>query len=158
MLMTDLFPAGERVELGTKLFSAEDIIRFARRFDPQPFHVDAEQAKESLFGGLCASGWHTSAGWMATFLAFWSAECSRLAAEGSAPPQLGPSPGFRKLAWLRPVFAGDSITYFVTPIDSRPLASRPGWRVNSMLSEGRNQNGEWVIRFESTVLEPAEAR
>ena len=153
MAMVDLFPLGERIELGTKLFTAEDIIRFAERFDPQPFHMDAELAKESLFGGLCASGWHTSANWMATFLAFWNAECRKLAASGQTPPRLGPSPGFHNLAWLKPVFAGDTITYFVTPTGARPLASRPGLQINSMLAEGRNQNGEWVIRYESTVLE-----
>lgn len=153
MKMAELNKPGVRLEVGTLEFTAEDIIRFATKFDPQPFHIDPEAAKDYVFGALCASGWHTSAGWMKTFLAYWTRECKRLAAQGIEPPKLGPSPGFRKLQWLRPVFAGDRITYFATLLESRALASRPGTRVNTTLNEGVNQNGETVIRFESNVLE-----
>ena len=153
MRMAELYPFGQAVEIGSLTFTAEDIMRFARDFDPQPFHLDEEQAKQALFGGLCASGWHTSAGWMKCFVPFWMGECRRLAAEGIVPPNLGPSPGFTKLAWLKPVFAGDTITYSVTLTGSRELASRPDRLINTILNAGRNQNGEAVIRFESTVLE-----
>lgn len=153
MRMAELYAIGQRLETGTLEFAAEDIIRFASKYDPQPFHLDAEAAKNYVFGALCASGWHTSAGWMKMFLSFWKGECKRLAAEGQQPPRLGPSPGFKKLQWLRPVFAGDSITYFVTLLDSRELASRPGTWLNTTLNEGINQNGDTVIRFESGVLE-----
>ena len=153
MRMAELYPFDRTVEIGSLTFTAEDIVRFARDFDPQPFHLDAELASKALFGGLCASGWHTSAGWMKCFVAFWSGECRRLAAEGIAPPKLGPSPGFTKLVWLKPVFAGDTITYSVTLTASRPLASRPDRLINTIANAGRNQNGEEVIRFESTVLE-----
>ncbi len=153
MRMAELYAFGEAVEIGSLTFTAEDIIRFARDFDPQPFHLDAELARHALFGGLCASGWHSSAGWMKCFVPFWTSECRRLAAEGIAPPKLGPSPGFTNLRWLKPVFAGDTITYSVTLTASRELASRPGRLINTILCAGRNQNGEPVIRFESTVLE-----
>lgn len=153
MRMAELYPFGEAVEIGSLTFTAEDIVRFAKAFDPQPFHLDEERAKTALFGGLCASGWHTSAGWMKCFTEFWMGECRRLAAEGIVPPNLGPSPGFTKLGWLKPVFAGDTITYSVTLTASRPLASRPGRLINTIHNAGRNQNGEAVIRFESTVLE-----
>ena len=153
MRMAELYPFGEAVDIGSLTFTAEDIIRFAKDFDPQPFHLDEEQAKQALFGGLCASGWHTSAGWMKCFVPFWMGECRRLAAKGIVPPNLGPSPGFTKLAWLKPVFAGDTITYSVTLTGSRELASRPDRLINTILNAGRNQNGEAVIRFESTVLE-----
>ena len=153
MRMAELYPFGEAVDIGSLTFTAEDIIRFAKDFDPQPFHLDEEQAKQALFGGLCASGWHTSAGWMKCFVPFWMGECRRLAAEGIVPPNLGPSPGFTKLAWLKPVFAGDTITYSVTLTGSRELASRPDRLINTILNAGRNQKGEPVIRFESTVLE-----
>ena len=153
MRMTDLYPLNERTIIGSHHFTAEDIIRYARQFDPQPFHVDAEVAKDALFGGLCASGWHTCAGWMTCFVAFWSAEYVRLKKEGIEPPELGPSPGFTNLRWLKPVFAGDTITYAVTLTASRSLASRPGRALNTILCAGENQNGEPVIRFESTVLE-----
>ncbi|AOF88698.1 MULTISPECIES: MaoC family dehydratase [Rhizobiaceae] len=153
MRMAELYPFNETVEIGSLTFTAEDIIRFAKSFDPQPFHLDAELAKHALFGGLCASGWHSAAGWMKCFVPFWVRECKRLAKEGIVPPNLGPSPGFTKLGWLKPVFADDTITYSVTLMASRELASRPGRLVNTILCAGRNQNGEPVIRFESTVLE-----
>lgn len=153
MRMAELYPVGTAVEIGSLTFTAEDIVRFARDFDPQPFHLDAELARHTLFGGLCASGWHSSAGWMKCFVPFWAGECRRLAAEGIAPPKLGPSPGFAGLSWLKPVFADDTITYSVTLLGSRQLASRPDRLINTFLCAGRNQNGEPVIRFESTVLE-----
>jgi acyl dehydratase len=153
MRMAELYAFGEAIEIGSLTFTAEDIIRFAGDFDPQPFHLDAELARHALFGGLCASGWHSSAGWMKCFVPFWLGECKRLAAEGHTPPQLGPSPGFTNLRWLKPVFAGDTITYSVTLTASRELASRPGRLVNTILCAGKNQNDEPVIRFESTVLE-----
>ncbi|MGJ7041060.1 acyl dehydratase [Shinella sp. BE166] len=153
MRMVELYAVGQTVEIGSLTFTAEDIIRFAKNFDPQPFHLDEELAKQALFGGLCASGWHSSAGWMKCFVPFWLGECKRLAREGITPPNLGPSPGFTKLSWLKPVFAGDTITYSVTLLASRELTSRAGRLVNTILCAGKNQNGEPVIRFESTVLE-----
>ncbi|WP_431319953.1 MaoC family dehydratase [Rhizobium sp. YTU87027] len=153
MIMAERYAAGEKTDIGSYLFTAERIIHFAERFDPQPFHLDAEAAKATLFGGLCASGWHTCAAWMKTFIAYWSAECARLASEGVKPPKLGPSPGFQKLQWLRPVYAGEEVAYSVTFLASRPLASRPGCRLNSILCEGMIADGTPVIRFESTVIE-----
>ncbi|MFT4185138.1 MAG: MaoC family dehydratase [Rhizobium sp.] len=153
MKMIDLYPAGERTEIGSRLFTPEDIVRFASRFDPQIFHVDAEAARDTLFGGLCASGWHTCAVWMRTFVDYWKSETARLVAEGVKPPNLGPSPGFRNLQWLRPVFAGDTVTYGVTLLASRPMASRPGWTLNTIACDGTNQHGVPVLRFESSVLE-----
>lgn len=68
MTMEEFYATGRRTVIGSLTFTADDIIRFARDFDPQPFHLDAEEARHSLFGGLCASGWHTSAGWMQCFV------------------------------------------------------------------------------------------
>ncbi|MFB2550631.1 MaoC family dehydratase [Ensifer soli] len=153
MRLEHLHPKGTRVVIGTLAFPREDIVAFARDFDPQPFHLDEEAARRSLFGGLCASGWHTASGWMKTFVAFWTEESRRLAADGIVPPKLGPSPGFRELKWLKPVYAGDSITYAVTFLSARAVESRPGWRMNTILCEGRNQFDEDVIRFESSVIE-----
>ncbi|MDX1062250.1 dehydratase [Sinorhizobium medicae] len=153
MTLEELYQTGRKVVTGSLTFTAEDIIRFARNFDPQPFQVDEEQARHSLFGRLCASGWHTSAGWMQCFLRFWKEEARRLAAEGLHAPKLGPSPGFKELRWLKPVYAGDTITYAVTLLEARIVASRPGWRINTILCEGENQHGEPVIRFESKVIE-----
>jgi len=90
---------------------------------------------------------------MKSFVAYWSKETARLKSEGIEPPKLGPSAGFQKLQWLKPVFAGDTVTYSVTLLSSRALASRAGWTLNTILCEGENQNGVPVLRFESTVLE-----
>lgn len=153
MKMIELYPAGHRVKTGTRVFDADDIIRFATKYDPQPFHMDVEAAKSYVFGALCASGWHTCAGWMRCFIDFWGSEVRRLKAEGLAPPQLGPSPGFEQLQWLKPVYAGDTITYSLTSLESRPLASRPGLILNTGIGEGVNQNSEAVLRFRTKILE-----
>lgn len=153
MRLVELSPPSRKVVTGTLLFTAEDIIRFARKYDPQPFHVDADAARGYVFGGLCASGWHTCAGWMKTYISYWNAEVARLESEGIVAPKLGPSAGFRKLQWLRPVYAGDSITYSVEVTGSRPLISRSGTWINQTLNDGVNQNGDVVMRYEGTVLE-----
>jgi len=153
MKLIALSPVGQKVITGTIVFTAADIIRFAEKFDPQPFHLDAEAAKNFIFGGLCASGWHTAANWMRAFLDHWTDEVEKLAREGRVAPKLGPAAGFQKLQWLKPVYAGDRIIYAVTLLSSRPLTSRPGTLMNTILCEGDNQNGETVIRFESSVLE-----
>ena len=153
MRMIEVYPAGTAVVIGSKLFTAEDIIRFAQQFDPQPFHTDAEAAKQYVFGGLCASGWHTCAQWMRIFVDFLTADAERLTTSGIIPPKLGPSPGFRELSWLKPVYAGDTVTYSVTMLESRPLASRPGWLINTNRTEAVNQHGEPVLRFIGSVLE-----
>jgi acyl dehydratase len=153
MKMLDLYPAGTRLELGRVTFTAEDIIRFAEKFDPQPFHIDAEAAKTYVFGALCASGWHTCANWMKSFIGFIGREIERLKAEGIAPPMIGPSPGFAELQWLKPVFAGDTITFFMIPLESRTVQGRNRYILNSALSEGVNQHGETVLRFKSNLIE-----
>jgi acyl dehydratase len=151
--LLDLYPAGTRLELGNVTFTAEDIVRFAKQFDPQPFHVDAVAAKDYVFGALCASGWHTCANWMKSYIGFITREVGRLNAKGIAPPKLGPSPGFAELQWLKPVYAGDTITLFMTPIDSRTVQGRNRYILNSALSEGVNQHGETVLRFKSNLIE-----
>ncbi|MCJ8519361.1 acyl dehydratase [Pseudorhizobium tarimense] len=153
MRLIELSPPGKRVITGTMLFTAEDIIRFAKQFDPQPFHVDAEAARNYVFGSLCASGWHTCAGWMKMFMEYWTAEMKRLSQEGIRPPQLGPSAGFKTLQWMKPVYVGDNITYSVELIESRPVVSRPGTWINITSNDGVNQHGEVVMRYEGTVLE-----
>ena len=73
--------------------------------------------------------------------------------DGAGPaPEFGPSPGFKNLKWLKPVFAGETVRYTRTWLDHRALASRPGWRVLSMRAEGFNSTGDKVIEFESAVL------
>ncbi|AYD01670.1 dehydratase [Neorhizobium sp. NCHU2750] len=90
---------------------------------------------------------------MKTFVTYWGKEQARLLAGSLVPPKLGPSPGFKKLQWLRPVYAGDTVTYSVTLVESRPLASRPGTMLHVIANEGVNQRGEAVLSFEGSVLE-----
>lgn len=138
---------GETVELGSHLFTREDILSFATRFDPQRFHVDEEAAKDSLFGGLCASGWHTACVWMRLMAAHRARTAAAIAEAGRRPAQHGPSPGIRELKWLKPVYPGDVIAYRSTPEEKRGLRSRPGWGLVVTRNEGMNQKGEMVISF-----------
>ena len=149
MSLDKFFRLGEIVDIGTYTFEPEAIKAFARKYDPQPFHVDEEAAKNSVLGGLCASGWHTASAWMRCNIA------TPLGAEwdGSGPaPEFGPSPGFKNLKWLKPVFAGETVRYTRTWLDHRALSSRPGWRVLSMRAEGFDSTGDKVIEFDSAVL------
>ncbi|HEY8384394.1 MAG TPA: MaoC family dehydratase [Microvirga sp.] len=149
--LDDMVP-GEVSELGAFTFTAEDIVRFARAFDPQPFHVDPEAARHSLFGGLCASGWHTAAVWMKLMIAHRDRAREEARSQGLRPPNLGPSPGFKNLKWARPVYAGDTITYRSSIVGTRPSASRPGWGLAFHRNSGTNQHGEEVFAFDGAVF------
>jgi acyl dehydratase len=138
---------GERTELGSHTFTAEEIKAFARRFDPQRFHVDEEAAKATHFGALCASGWHTTAVYMRHFVDAERREADALRARGETPARDGPSPGIRDLRWHRPVFAGDTITFAREVKELRETASRPGWGLMVALNTGTNQHGELVLSF-----------
>ena len=145
----DEITIGQRIELGSFVFTAEEIVAFARSFDPQPFHLDEAAAKASSFGRLAASGWHTAAVWMATMV---SHRKRQLALVDGRAPRLGPSPGFRNLRWSKPVFAGDRITYVSEVADKRDSASRPEWGLFFHRNTGLNQHGEEVFSFDGCVF------
>ena len=146
------FRIGETIDLGSHLFEAEEIKAFARKFDPQPFHVDEESAKGTLFGALCASGWHTASMWMKYNL-LHREDVDGVPWEGPGPrPQFGPSPGFDKLRWLKPVYAGETITFTRRAVGHRAISSRPGWRVLTVACEAFDTRGDKVLEFESAVL------
>jgi acyl dehydratase len=150
MSLDKFFRLGETVDIGTYTFEPEAIKTFARKYDPQPFHVDAELAKQSVFGGLCASGWHTAAAWMKCNI---KTEAVTPAWQGPGPkPEFGPSPGFRNLKWLKPVFAGETVRYTRKVLNHRPLATRPGWHVMTIWGEGHDSTGDKVLEFESAAL------
>lgn len=146
------FVPGDRRELGSYVFTAESIIAFARQFDPQRFHIDAEAAKDSVFGGLCASGWQTAATWMKLNIAASAAEERKARSERRTLPEFGPSPGIRNLRWFKPVYAGDEVFYSRTVRGARPLNSRPGWSILELTAEARNTSGELVMSFDSAAL------
>ncbi len=143
---------GETEELGSYTFTPDDIIGFARQFDPQPFHVDAQAARHSLFGALCASGWHTASVWMKNMVGYRDRIRAYALARGERPARLGPSPGFTNLKWLKPVYAGDTIAYRTTVTAKRPSASRPGWGLVFHHNTGTNQHGEKVFAFDGMVF------
>ncbi len=141
---------GRRYELGSFVFTAEEIVGFARSFDPQPFHMDEAAAAASSFGRLAASGWHTAAVWMATMVSHRRRQIA--ATTTGSPARLGPSPGFKNLRWSKPVFAGDRITYFSEVADKRESASRPQWGLFFHHNTGINQHGEEVFSFDGCVF------
>jgi acyl dehydratase len=152
MTLDEFFGIGVTVPLGSHRFEAEAIEAFARKYDPQPFHLSEETAKGSILGRLCASGWHTAATWMKYNLA------TRMETEGrrwTGPgpmPEFGPSPGFRNLKWLKPVYAGETVSFTRTALAHRPLGGRPGWRLLTLRSEAFDSTGDKVLEFESAVL------
>ena len=143
---------GELDELGRHTFTAEGIKTFARRFDPQAFHLDEAAAARSHFGALCASGWHTASTWMRLMVEHKRRESDARRARGEANARLGPSPGFRELKWQKPVYAGDTIAYSTEVVEKRASNSRPGWGLLSIRNAGVNQKGEPVISFISVVF------
>jgi acyl dehydratase len=138
---------GDRMPLGSHTFTAEDIKTFAAVYDPQAFHMDEAAAAKSHFGALCASGWHTIAVWMRLRVQYGQREDAERAARGEVIARLGPSPGFRDLKWLKPVYAGDTITYASEIADKRASQSRPGWGLVFARNTGTNQKGELVMSF-----------
>ena len=152
MKYLDDLAVGERFELGTHTFQADEIKAFAKRFDPQLFHIDEIEAQRSHFGELCASGWHTASVWMRLMIEHRKrlAEAERTRGEKSAA--IGPAPGFRNLKWLKPVFAGDTIAYAADVVETRGSNSRPGWGLLTLRGTGVNQHGETVLSFESTTF------
>jgi len=143
---------GDTFVLGSHVFTAEEIKAFAARFDPQAFHVDEEAAVRSHFGGLCASGWHSASVWMRLMVDYRRRFDDERRARGEPAVELGASPGFRDLKWLRPVYAGDTIAYDSEVVELRPAKSRPDWGLLSLRNTGANQNGELVLSFVSTVF------
>jgi len=143
---------GDRMELGAHTFTADDIKTFAAQYDPQAFHMDEAAAARSHFGALCASGWHTIAVWMRLRVLYGRREDAERAARGEVIARLGPSPGFRELKWLKPVYDGDTIIYTTEVIEKRASNSRPGWGLMSIRNSGVNQKGEAVISFISVAF------
>jgi acyl dehydratase len=134
------FAVGEVVELGTyPPLSEAEIIEYARQWDPQSFHVDPERAKQSIFGGLIASGWHTGAIAMRLMV---EGLLSRCATQGS--------PGVEHLRFWRPVRPGDVLSGRFTVVSASPSASRPRLGKVVGLTELLNQSGDVVLSMEGT--------
>ena len=143
---------GERHDLGVCTFTAEIIKSFAARFDPQSFHMDEAAAAKSHFGALCASGWQTASVWMRLMVEHQRRDDEDRRRRGEPVAKLGPSPGFRDLKWLKPVYVADTISYAMEVKDKRASKSRPEWGLVTFLNTGSNQHGELVISFVSVAF------
>ena len=131
------FKVGEVEQIGGKRVDRDELIEFARQFDPQPFHVDEAEAKQSMYGGLIASGWHTCAMVMRMMC---DAYLSHSASVGS--------PGIDNLKWLKPVRPGDTISARRTTLETRASKSKPDIGIVNNLWEVFNQNGEMVMSMQ----------
>lgn len=131
------FPAGSVREFGHKTVGRDEVLAFAREFDPQPFHLDDTAAEGSLFGRLSASGWHTCAMTMRMM-------CDEYLLESAS---LG-SPGIDSLRWLKPVYPDDTLRVRLTVLQARPMASRPEVGLVQSRWEVFNQRDEAVLAME----------
>lgn len=128
------FPPGTRFDLGPYTVTREEVIEYASQYDPQPFHLDEEAGRQSLLGGLAASGWHTVSILMRmTYDAILVDTLS-----------LG-SPGVDSLKWVRPVLVGDTLSGSAEVLAARPLKSRPTMGIAEFRFELNNQNGDLVL-------------
>jgi acyl dehydratase len=143
---------GDSAVVGRHTFTADDIKHFARRFDPQLFHVDEAVAESSHFGALCASGWHSAVVWMRLMVDHRRGLIEAARARGEPVAAIGPALGFRELKWLKPVYAGDTIEYSSEIVEARPSNSKPRYGLIALRSTGVNQNSEAVISFVSTTF------
>jgi acyl dehydratase len=143
---------GDMFPIGRHAFTADEIKGFARRFDPQLFHVDEAAAERSHFGALCASGWHTAVVWMRLMVDYRRSMAEAARARGEPIAGIGPALGFRELKWLKPVYVGATIEYQSEVTEMRLSDSRPGSGLMTIFSTGVNQNGEPVISFVSTTF------
>ena len=128
------FTAGDVLELGSVTVTEEEITEFASRYDPQPFHVDAEAAKAGPFGGLVASGWHTTALFMGLYVRAILLDSASLG-----------SPGIDEIRWTAPVRPGDTLTGRSTVDETRPSAKNPGRGTLFTTNEVFNQDGTLVM-------------
>ncbi len=130
----DDYEVGQRFALGSTSFTEEEIVAFAKAYDPQSFHVDAAAAKTSMYGGVIASGWHVASKMMRLFVDNYVDQRTALG-----------SPGVDELRWLKPVRPGDTLTGWVECAAKVPSRSKPGMGVIHEHWSVTNQKGELVM-------------
>jgi acyl dehydratase len=121
--------------------TTEEIIAFAREFDPQPFHIDPQAPETAITGGLIASGWHIAAIFMRTM-------CDAFLVDSTS---MG-SPGVDRLKWLTPVRPGDTLSARSTVVEVRPSKSRPDRGMVRFRHDVTNQRGETVMTLDNPIL------
>ncbi len=128
------YRVGEQVEFGSYRMTEEQIVAFARDFDPQPFHVDKDAARQSVYGGLVASGWHTASAMMRMMVDHFI----------SPKTSMG-SPGMDEIRWLKPVRPGDTLRVRVTVLSAKRSTTKPDRGVIDQRVEVINQHGDVVM-------------
>jgi acyl dehydratase len=142
MIYFEDLDVGAETDFGSYHVTREEVLEFARKYDPQPFHLSDEEAAKTHFGRLSASGWHTAAMTMAVI-------ARKVVAEEQAG--LG-SPGIDELRWKKPVYPGDTLHVRGRILDKTPSRSRPdmgSFRTETIVT---NQDGQVVMTFNSIVL------
>jgi len=140
-LFLDDFAVGDRFDSKGMTLTEADIVGFARVWDPQPFHIDAEAARAGHFGGIIASGFHTLA---ATFRMLYQTGFL-------VDANLG-GPGLDELRWLRPVKAGDTLHARATVKEVTPSRSKPDRGILKLAAEALNQHGETVMTVTFIIM------
>lgn len=141
LLYYEDFPEGEVITYGRWEVTAADIVDFAKHFDPQPFHLDEEAGKESILGGLAASGWHVCAMMNRMMV---DAYLGRSAGMGSF--------GIAEMKWLRPVLAGEVLTIRRTTIEKRISRKRPEMGIITFRFEAIDVHGRVASEMTGTNL------
>ena len=143
---------GHKTELGSHTFTKAEIVDFATKFDPQRFHMSEDGGRDSLFGALCASGWHTSAIWLRLVVDYRKRVSDQMVYRGERPAKWGPSPGFEKIRWIKPVFVGDTIRFTTVIAGKRDSKSRRDVGLLYSFNEGFNQQGDLVFQVTSKMF------
>lgn len=143
---------GDVLELGEFEFTAELIKSYSEIYDPLPFHLDEEAAKNGPFGALAASGWQVSAIWMHCMCRTLEQLAKDRIACNEPVAKMGPSPGFKNMRWLKPVLAGDVISYECEITNKRTTANRPEWGILFIHNRAKNPQGELVMEFDGIVF------
>jgi acyl dehydratase len=155
-LKPDLFfedrEIGETFDFPGDTFTKGKIVAFASQYDPQPFHLDETAAKNSLFGALSASGWHTAATYIRGLVASRQLASADARSRGVRLAAYGPSPGFKALSWPKPVYVGDTVEFRARLAQKVDLKSRPHRGLLVFTSQGRNQKGELVFAITTQIL------
>ena len=145
---------GSRRDLGSFTFTAEADQAIRRAVRSAGFHLDEEEGRKSLFGGLAASGWHVGSVCMKLLVADGQRLTREAAARGEEVAIWGPSPGFRELRWIKPVLAGDTISFASDVETLRTSEKRPEWGIVQARNTGTNQRGELVYSLLATAFVP----
>lgn len=133
--------AGAVHEFGPIMVEEAEVIAFARRFDPQPFHIDSEAAKQSIYGRLIASGWYTASLMMRLYVDHYLSWTASLG-----------SPGVDELRWLRPVCPGDTLSLRLTILEAKHSRSKPDRGLVRTYIEVLNQHAEVVMTMKALNL------